>query len=355
MRANCRHNGKPATGTIYRRGNTWWCSLHQNGERIRKRGGATRDEAERTLELLRTGTTPAHYSLRQAIEDHLEDMRLRGCKPRTIESAEATLNAACRVWGASTPLRRIAAPQALKEFLAERDLANESKRKDLRVLGGLFRYAHDQGQLPEVPKLPKVKATKPAPRILTPDELERLLEAANPSLRIILTCLAFTAARAGELRQLRWRDVLPEVLLIPDTKTGVAREIPQHRRVREVLKSLPGDRDPDALVFMNSRGRPWIQTELSRSARATWERAGLRSTTTDPDELEAQRALRARGRRVLGPKPCHSLRATACSWMIERGASLVEVCAVAGWSSAAVAPHYLRASERGKRRALDLL
>jgi len=330
-------------GSIYKRGARWWISFYDDGQRVRMSGGATRTEAVRKLRLLMGqglgGGEPraAAYSIGQAVEEYLFDLKARGCKPRSVVSARTTTNAALAHWNPELPLREVATPREMQRFLAARKCRNETLRRDLRILGGVFRLAHATGKLRALPVMPKIRATRPAPHILSPDELERVIASAlRPEIRAFLVAAAFTGARSGELRRLTWGDVHFErgLVLFRDTKSGVDREVPLHPRLDETLCEL-GRGAPDTLVFTNSCGGIWHQGELSKAARRAWERAGLFIP----------------GR----TKPLHSLRATAASRMVERGASLEEVRQVCGWASLACLPHYIRGNAVGRRRAIELL
>ena len=84
---------------------------------------------------------------------------------------------------------------------------------------------------------PKVKD---APfRWLTPEEAERLIEAASPHLRPFIVFALYTGARSGEALALDWRNVSLAVpgaqVTFERTKNGEARGVPLHRRVIAVL------------------------------------------------------------------------------------------------------------------------
>lgn len=93
-------------------------------------------------------------------------------------------------------------------------------------------------------------------RWITPDEAERLIEAAAKHLRPLIVFLLYTGARAGEALWLDWRDVdlARAHVTFPQTKSGHARGVPLHHRVVAALANLPGRVGP---VFRKPNGRPY--------------------------------------------------------------------------------------------------
>lgn len=196
--------GTGSTGSIYRRGEHWWVSYCNEGRRVRVAGGATRVAATEKLRLL-TGQGA-------------------GIRTKTL-------------------------------------------RRDLRILGAVFRLAHANGKLAKTPTMPKVRASKPTPHILSPDGLEKVIaNALRPEVRGFLVAAAFTGARSGERRRFTWGDEHLErgLVIFRDTKSGVDREVPLHPRLRETLCEL-GLGAPDTLVFTNTHGGTWHQGELSKA------------------------------------------------------------------------------------------
>lgn len=108
-------------------------------------------------------------------------------------------------------------------------------------------------------------------RRVTPEEIERItlacgltdLEAETAQQRVGLAFLLAleTAMRAGEITGLRWRDVSPKSVKLPDTKNGDSREVPLSMRARQIIAALPRESDS---VF---RLEPQIRDALFRKAR----------------------------------------------------------------------------------------
>lgn len=92
-------------------------------------------------------------------------------------------------------------------------------------------------------------------RILTPEEFERMLNAAPEYLKPILLCAYHTGMRRGEILNLTWDRVDLKSGFIrlkeSDTKTGEARSIPLGRELVEVLQRLPKAIHPEGKPLPN--------------------------------------------------------------------------------------------------------
>ena len=108
-----------------------------------------------------------------------------------------------------------------------------------------------------------LKEARPRDRVLTADEIERLLDACRasawPRLYLLVLTAIMTGARRGELLKLRYRDIDREAntATFLDTKNGSDRSVPLADPVIQELKRFPGI--GDALVFPSERkpGRPF--------------------------------------------------------------------------------------------------
>ena len=80
-------------------------------------------------------------------------------------------------------------------------------------------------------------SNQPRERLLSEEEITSLLDVAAPLLRDLLEAALLTGMRRGELLALEERDCnfLREQIRIRHSKTGHARTIPMHPRVKEIL------------------------------------------------------------------------------------------------------------------------
>ena len=109
-------------------------------------------------------------------------------------------------------------------------------------------------------------------RFLDTDELARLGRALDAresewsEAVAAIRLLALTGCRRSEVLNLRWCDIEPDAINLPDSKTG-PRALPLGEAARAHIGALPGARDPDALLFpRHADGRGlWILTNCWRT------------------------------------------------------------------------------------------
>lgn len=138
-------------------------------------------------------------------------------------------------------------------------------------------------------------------RRLHPGELERLLQATQSEcLYSILIFAIETGLRRGEIANAKWADLnrIKHILNIPETKTGVPRQIPLSRRAIEVLDRIP-KRDSTDIFGL----RP-------ESISQAFDRACLRAGIRDLH--------------------FHDLRHEAISRLFEKGFNVMEVATISG-------------------------
>ncbi|HET6344631.1 MAG TPA: site-specific integrase [Myxococcota bacterium] len=96
-------------------------------------------------------------------------------------------------------------------------------------------------------------------RLCTPDEYQRLIEKAEPRLRLAIVFGYMTGMRLGEITNLRWADVDAKAGTIhvrsQTSKSGEGRKLPLPPVVAAELKSWPASIDPKAPIFLGQRYR----------------------------------------------------------------------------------------------------
>ena len=168
-------------------------------------------------------------------------------------------------------------------------------------------------QMVRKPQSPQARS-----RVLTDEEVERLLAALEPTGRrshwtkpIVQLALA-TAMRRGELLSLRWEhiDLTARTALLPDTKNGESRTVPLSSAAVQVLVGLP--RNISGTVF------PVKFFTLDAAFKRGVRRAGLEGIRF------------------------HDLRRTAITRMAEKLPNVIELAAVSGHKSLMVLKRYYR-------------
>ena len=132
-------------------------------------------------------------------------------------------------------------------------VSGSTANKELMRLGHLLNRAVTWGYLKVSPArgIAKAKENPGRVRYLTDEERDALLKEANPTLRLYVLAALQTAARRGELLNLRWSDVdmKARTLTFRRTKNGDSRSVPLTDTMRDALQSLPRPLNPDSLVL----------------------------------------------------------------------------------------------------------
>jgi integrase len=128
--------------------------------------------------------------------------------------------------------------------LKARSLSQSTVNRRLAALSSMFTTAVSLGWMKEKPKIPFGKERKRERRYLTHDEEEEILERLRGTREWGLAVVAAdTGLRLGELLNLKWRNVRPDSVTVEKSKNGNPRTVPLTSRSREILSSMPRDRE----------------------------------------------------------------------------------------------------------------
>lgn len=176
-------------------------------------------------------------------------------------------------------------------------------------------------------------------RILTIEEMKRLLDAASPELRPVLIIALNTGMRRGEILGLRWKDIdfVKGFILIGNSKSGKPRTIPMNAVVFETLHEMNRERE---FVFENPGTRTAVKDVKTAFKGACW-RAKKNPKDENDKGIEGLRF--------------HDLRHTAASRMIELGADIVSVKEILGHATIQMTMRYCHPTDESKRRAVGKL
>lgn len=163
----------------------------------------------------------------------------------------------------------------------------QSANRTLTILKAALQFARDSETLPN--DLPdywrRVKPFKigddPPPRMMEPDEIIRLLNAAEPDLRDLLFAALMTGARYGELTVLKVADYSQEsqTVRIAQGKTGKVLQQPLTAEGAKFFARLVAGRGAAEFLLVRRDGQRWGQSHAARPMRAAAERAGVADIT----------------------------------------------------------------------------
>ena len=209
-------------------------------------------------------------------------------------------------------------------------ISKASVNRELAILKRMLSLAIAWGVIESNPAA-KVKLFKEEERpfrVLTDDEVHRLIRVAPDHLRAILVVALNTGMRRGELFGLRWDNVSFEenVITVEQSKSGRIRHIPMNRAVHGELHRLKGTGTGHVFTW---QGEPLRR--VTRSFSTAFARAGI--------------------------KKCrfHDLRHTFATNLVQSGVDLVTVMQLLGHADISTTMRYAHPSPETKRNAVDTL
>lgn len=161
--------------------------------------------------------------------------------------------------------------EAFRDARKGKGLSASAVNHDLKLLRKMYNWAIRKSYVTRTPfkigSQPAISLERELPRnkrLQNADDEQRLLDAANPHLRGVITAMLDTACRPGEILSLQWRDVSLErrelTIQAQQEKTRRERIIPISTRLRAILEMRRGDRagrefPADAYVFGDALGQ----------------------------------------------------------------------------------------------------
>lgn len=261
-------------------------------------------EAQRTTlgELIQRHLTEVTPAMKGAVED---TVRLKAIMRKSVARwSMANLTPARIAAFRDERLKEVSAGTVIRELAYLSAIINHARREwGVNVPNPVL--------LVRKPQAPQARA-----RVLSNEEIERLLQALEPIGRrshwtkpIVQLALA-TAMRRGELLSLRWEhiDLNGRTAFLPDTKNGDSRTVPLSSTAVKVLAALP--RHLSGVVF------PLKFFSLDAAFKRGLKRAGLTDVRF------------------------HDLRRTAITRMADKLPNVIELAAVSGHKSLMVLKRY---------------
>jgi integrase len=339
---------------IYQIGNRWYIDLYVDGRRKRKAIGS-RKEAENALTAIKADVLRGEFKFKRESKVHFEafaQVYLNHCKTNKKKSWRRDENSIqfLEVHFGGMLLSKIT-PLDIEDYKTKR-INGEIKlkpkpgasrsRKDWKVqpatinrelacLKHMFTLAKkwkmaDENPVKEVHFFQEQQIEM---RILTREEIDKLISCASPRLKPILIVALNTGMRKGEILHLRWSDVEfdNQFLLLRETKSIRPRKVPMSGLVAETLRTLKKEKE---YVFANPQtGKPL--SNLQTPFKAACKRAGIRD-------------LRF-----------HDLRHSAATHMVMGGVDLVTVKDILGHATIQMTMRYAHPTPENRRHAVEVL
>ena len=224
-------------------------------------------------------------------------------------------------------------PDSIEKYKAKRreEVSLATVNRELACLKTLFTKAveWDKTDSNPVKKVKLYKENNIKERILTLEEEKKLLDAAAPHLKDILTIALNTGMRRNEILGIKWKNInfAKGYIHIEDSKSGKSRKVPMNYTVFNMLKEMDKSRE---FIFFNRKTKSPI-----KNVKTAFR------TACDDSEITNLRF--------------HDLRHTAATRMIESGVDLVTVSKILGHSSIQMTMRYAHPTPENMRRAVEKL
>lgn len=328
---------------LYRRPNSpfWWSKLYVNGKphyfstRQRNKSAALSFERAEAERLEKQAKREGHYSLATMSAAWVESKEAARTRDLTIKRFRSSLTVhILPFFGADRDVRTVG-PADLEAFrtLRSKQAAAPTVGQDLTVLRQVLRFcAEVHGLMLTAPTVRNPRRRyEPKWRLLTPDELARLLVAlANRDNRgrealpwaLLVASTGMRMGRSGEVARLRWDmvDLEKRIIRIPGeiTKTGRPRNVHLNDTAIEGLRMVHRS---------NAVGEVFRDKQHYQSWHAACQEAGI------------------------GYARPYDLRHTFASLLHASGRPLVQIRDLLGHTTWTMMNHYAHAFEEGLREA----
>ena len=264
----------------------------------------------------------------------IDDLRLRNYAQRTIETYVSRVAAFAQYFGRSP---EGLGPEEVRQFqlhLLERRLSWSSFNQAVCALR--FLYGTTLGRPEQLPLIPYGKRPKTLPSVLSPTEVQRLLEAAAPGRDRVLLQVAYGCGlRLSELRHLQVADIdsARMVVHVRQGKGAKDRLVPLSVRLLAELRAYWRAYRPHRWLFPSPKpDRPITGSNIQRRFGRLVKQVGL-------------------------TKHCsmHTLRHSYATHLLEAGVDVLTLKTLLGHRSLETTTRYLHVSTQRLQQTPSLL
>jgi len=270
---------------IYQRQKVWYIDYtSQNGKRVRKRVGHSKDQARLALKAVEIDLVKGKYlgisEPEKMIFEKLCGEYLTYARTNKTASSfrrdQVSINALLKTFG-NCQIKDITAHD-IDYHINQRKvtLKNSTVNREVACIKHMFNKAVEWGYLLNNP-LKTVKKLKEPPgriRYLNAEEIERLMVQCADHIKPIVVMALNTGMRKGEILHLQWGDIdfKNRILHIRQTKNNEHKTIPINDTLLNCLLGLSPQLS-NQYVFANPEGNPYtdVKTGFSRAV----QRAGI--------------------------------------------------------------------------------
>jgi integrase/recombinase XerD len=263
----------------------------------------------------------------------IDDLRLRNYAPRTIDAYVAGVVRLARYLGRSPDQISAEELRSFQLALVDRGVSWSSFNQTVCALRFFFRVT--LGRPEEVPLIPFARTPQKLPSVLSPEEVARLLEAADPGRdRVLLQTAYALGLRLSELLHLQVTDIDSSrmVVHVRQGKGNKDRLVPLSPRLLGELRAYWVVKRPRPWLFPGAKQKPLCDSAVQRRLH----RALIESGLTKPVSM-------------------HTLRHSYATHLLEAGVDVVTLQRLLGHSSLHTTTRYLHISTQRLRQTPSLL
>lgn len=232
----------------------------------------------------------------------------------------------------------------IKENMLDAGRADDTIKKTISIVTQVYKYAIEHelyfGNIPTTNVKTPNKDNKRS-RYLTKEEAKKLLDELalhSPQLHDMALISLYTGMRAGEIRKLKWENILwnTDRINAKWRKNGGNDLLPIHQKVREILERRKQQSDSD-LVFKSEDGN--MLKAISGTYKKVVDKLGFNKGITD----ETQKVV------------FHTLRHTYASWLVMSGVDLYTVQRLMGHKDIKMTQRYAHLAPGYLEKAVNSL
>ncbi len=232
----------------------------------------------------------------------------------------------------------------IKENMINAGRADDTIQKTISIVTQVYKYAMEHelysGNIPTTNVKTSNRDNKRS-RYLTEEEAKKLLDELaihSPQLHDMALISLYTGMRAGEIRKLKWENILWNTgrINVKWRKNGENDLLPMHQLVREVLERRKQQSDSE-LVFQSDDGE--MLKAISGTYRKVVDKLGFNKGITD----ETQKVV------------FHTLRHTYASWLVMSGVDLYTVQRLMGHKDIKMTQRYAHLAPGYLEKAVNSL
>lgn len=352
-----------AKGRVFKRDRVWYLDYFANGVRVRESAETTnKTVAERLLaKKLNTVDEGTYTHIPKAKEilffDYIErylktylkssvwlESKVSMFKPLQNFFGNVSLHKITPSLIADYRAMRLKDRIGIKHTKAKRLVQAPTINRELTTLSAILNKAVLEGILTVNPcakfdkgQLKFSEKGRERQRFLDGSEVKRLLDAAKPPLKQILTIAIYTGMRKGAIETLKWSDISMNdnggTITLKRTKNGESQIVMMSLLVRKAIHSLKKHPKSDLLFPGSKPSKPW---DFRKPFAKAVEDA----------------KLNALGKEKL---VFHHLRHTFCSQLALTGNDLATIMSLSGHKSHRMVLRYIKLNPEHKMKALENL